>query len=288
VQNVNLPHKAGNQIMDEECKQGAAAGKVVMVGAGPGDPELITVKGRAYLEACDCVLYDALLDPVMLEWTRPDCERVCVGKRSGNHSLDQVHINCLLLEKARGGRLVVRLKGGDPFIFGRGGEELAALREAGVEVEVVPGVTAAVAAAAALQQPLTHRDHASVLVLATGHEDPLKEREGVDWRLFGSSDATVVLYMGMKHLASIARQMMDAGRSADTPVAVVEWVSTARERHLFSRLGSVAADCMRQNIQAPSVVWIGEVLASSLSPLVFPNPSSAGSPLVPPQAESRG
>jgi uroporphyrin-III C-methyltransferase len=246
--------------MNDNPPQQKSLGKVTIVGAGPGDPELITVKGLRAMEQCDVLLYDYLVDERILVHLRTDCERVCVGKRPGMHSMEQSAINQLLIQYARKGFQVVRLKGGDPFIFGRGGEEVEALKQEGIRVEVIPGITAALAASASLQIPLTHRDHASSLLFVTGHEDPEKHEPQIDWQRLQAPDSTIVLYMGMKHLARISEELIVRGRSPHTPVVVLQWISTPNERTLRSTLRAVADDAVAGGFGAPAVVIIGNVL----------------------------
>ena len=238
----------------------STAGFISIVGAGPGDPELITVKGKQRIQACDCLLYDSLVDERLLEWVKPNCELVCVGKRSGRHSMEQIAINKILVELALKGNHVVRLKGGDPFIFGRGGEEIGAIQKLKIDFEVIPGVSAGIAAAASLSLPLTHRERASTLMFITGHEDPIKHRPRINWKDLVVTNSTLVIYMGMKHLKDIVEQLLAAGKAPNTPVAVVEWVSTERERQHRGVLVSLPADVGRLKMGAPAIVIIGDVL----------------------------
>ena len=230
------------------------------MGAGPGDPDLITVKGRSRIESCDALLFDYLVDDRLLTWAKPGCEQICVGKRSGMHSMEQFRINELMVRLAHEGKNVVRLKGGDPLVFGRGGEEIVVLREQGIPFEVIPGVTAGIAAAASLEQPLTHREQASTLMFVTGHEDPLKHRPRINWNDVVVTHSTLVIYMGMKHLPDIVRELLQAGKPPETPVAVVEWVSTDRERQHRGVLVDLPRDVQRLQLGAPSIVIIGDVL----------------------------
>jgi uroporphyrin-III C-methyltransferase len=233
-------------------------GLVSLVGAGPGDPELITVRGRDRLAAADVVIYDDLAGKDLLDYTREDCERIYVGKRCGQHCAAQESINELLLVHGRAGRRVVRLKGGDPFIFGRGGEELTALMRAGIPCEVVPGITAAAAAGAAAGIPLTHREFSSAVVFLTGHENPAKPGSEIDWAAYARLRATLCLYMGARRVAGIAGQLIEGGLAADTPVAVVSRASRPDQRVEFLSLreiSRVAGDA----IAAPALVIIGDV-----------------------------
>jgi uroporphyrin-III C-methyltransferase len=238
-------------------------GRISLVGAGPGDPDLITVKGRNALAGCDCLLYDLLVDERMLEWVKPECELICVGKRPGMHSMPQETINKVLIEHARKGKWVVRLKGGDPFIFGRGGEEIQAIKAFGIPFEVIPGVTSAVAAAASLQKPLTHREKASSLIFVTGHEDPQKHQPRIDWSEVVVSNSTVVIYMGMKHLPEIVASLVKAGKPSQTPCAIVQWVSTPKQKSLETSLEDLCARVTAEGIGSPAIVIIGDVLSES-------------------------
>jgi len=235
-------------------------GFISIVGAGPGDPELITVKGKDRIQTCDCLMYDYLVDERLLEWVKEGCELICVGKRIGRHSTDQVTINRWMVELASQGKHVVRLKGGDPFVFGRGGEEILAIQEKGLKFEIIPGITAGIAAAASLALPLTHRERASTLMFVTGHEDPEKQRPRIDWKEVVTTHSTLVIYMGMKHLSRIVDELLRAGKSAETPVAVVEWVSTEKERRHLGILKDLPADVERLQLASPAIVIIGEVL----------------------------
>jgi uroporphyrinogen III methyltransferase/synthase len=238
----------------------SAPGHVYFVGAGPGDPGLITVKGAQYLEEADVVLYDALLDERLLALTPAACENIHVGKRGGHKSYAQEDINNLLVQHARAARRVVRLKGGDPFIFGRGGIEAMHLREAGVPFEIVSGVTAAAGVAAYAGIPLTHRDIASSAVLVTGYEDPTKTTPSIDWSRLAPLDSTLVIYMGVSKLAEISNLLLQHGRPADTPTAVVEWGTWPRQRTLVSSLECVAADSQARGIGSPALIIIGRVV----------------------------
>lgn len=234
-----------------------AEGSVALVGAGPGDPDLLTLKAFRLMQDADVVVHDALIGPRMLDYVRRDAVRIDVGKRAGRPSLGQDEINRILLEHARAGRRVVRLKGGDPFIFGRGGEELEFLERHGVRVEVVPGITAALGAAAATGLPLTHRDHANRLTVVTGHD-----RDGIaalDPHLLADRKATLVVYMGLGAAAEIERAALAAGRSPATPVAVIERATLADQRVLKGRLDGLSALVSAERVAAPALIVIGEV-----------------------------
>lgn len=234
-------------------------GIVYLVGAGPGDPGLLTRRGEALLRRAEVVVFDRLAAPALLELAPPTAERVYVGKQPGRHALPQAAINDLLVARGRAGRVVVRLKGGDPFVFGRGGEEALALRAAGVTYEVVPGVTSAVAAPAYAGIPVTHRGLASSVTIATGHEDPTRPASSLDWSSLARGADTLVLLMGVEHVAEIASQLMRAGRRADEPAALVRWGTTAEQETLLATLGTIAAQSAERGLQPPAVLVIGAV-----------------------------
>ena len=234
-------------------------GKVYLVGAGPGDPGLITVKGQEILRRAEVIIYDYLANPTLLKLAPPEAERVYVGKRAGCHHYPQEEITRLLLKKAREGKRVARLKGGDPFIFGRGGEEAQALAAAGIPFEVVPGVTAAVAAAAYAGIPLTHRDHTTTLGFVTGHEDPAKKLSSLDWEKLATAVGTLVFYMGMANLENICEQLVTHGRAAETPVVVVRWATMPRQETLTGTLATITAKVRSADFKPPAVIFVGEV-----------------------------
>lgn len=238
-------------------------GTVYLVGAGPGDPELITVKARRVLGEADVVVYDHLVDADLLELTRPGCERIFAGKKGGQPCRPQSEIDGTLVRLALDGKTVVRLKGGDPFVFGRGGEEATALEAAGVPFEIVPGVTSALAAAAYAGIPLTHRLHSSAIILLTGHEDPSKEDATVRWEDYARLKATLCIYMGVKNLATIALRLEAGGLAPSTPAAVVQSATTDEHRRILGTLGTIAALAARAQVEAPAMVIIGEVAAFS-------------------------
>lgn len=235
-------------------------GKVWIVGAGPGDPKLITLRGLECLRRADVVVYDRLVHPRLLD-EAPRARRVFAGKAAGRHALPQERVNTLLVTHARRGRRVVRLKGGDPFVFGRGGEEALALARARVPFEVVPGVTSAVAVPAHAGIPLTHRGVAASFAVVTGHEDACRHESRVDWaRLAGAVDTLVVL-MGVGALSRIARALVAHGRSPATPVALVRWGTTDLQETLVGRLDDIAARAARARLEPPVVAVIGDVVA---------------------------
>ena len=235
-------------------------GKVYLIGAGPGDPGLLTLKGQQYLAHADVVIYDYLANPVLLGHARADAEKIYVGKVRGNHHLPQQETNALLAEKAAAGLQVVRLKGGDPYIFGRGGEEAAYLKQRGIAFEVVPGITAGFAAACYAGIPLTHRDVTTSLALLTGHERPERQLSSLDWEKLATGLGTLIFYMGMSNLRQISAQLIAHGRAADTPVAVIQWATLPRQRTLVGSLATIAADVIREGLEPPAVIIIGEVV----------------------------
>ncbi len=247
-----------------ELKNGETSrGTVYLVGAGPGDPELLTLKAHRVLREADVIVYDYLVGAGVLELGRPDARRVFVGKKAGGFCCPQRDIEGALVRLAREYRKVVRLKGGDPFIFGRGGEEAEALAAAGIAFEVVPGVTSALAAAAYAGVPLTHRAYASAVVFLTGHEDPSKPDAAIRWEDYGRLGATLCVYMGMKNLETIMRRLQAGGLPPETPVAVIQSATTSEHRQLVSTVARIALESEHAGFGAPAIVVIGEVAALS-------------------------
>lgn len=246
--------------MNDAALPRSAVGTVYLVGAGPGDPGLLTLRGAELIAAADAVVYDALANPALLEHARTNVELHDVGKRAGRHSRTQDEINALLVELAARHASVVRLKGGDPFVFGRGGEEALALRAAGVPFEIVPGVTAGVAAAAYAGIPVTQRGMAATLTFATGHEDPDKPGSDLDWAGLARVGGTVVFYMGVGRMAENFRRLVDAGRSADTPAAIIEWGTYARQRTVSGTIATLPDLAARAGIGAPALIVVGGVV----------------------------
>lgn len=238
-------------------------GKVFLVGAGPGDPELLTRKAERLIREADAVVYDYLVGPEILGLARADAEKVFVGKKGGGFCCPQRDIEGTIVRLAREGKQVVRLKGGDPFVFGRGGEEAEALVAASIGFEIVPGVTSALAAAAYSGIPLTHRSHASAVVFLTGHEDPAKLDSAIHWEDYGRLGATLCIYMGMKNLETILRRLQAGGLAPETPAAVIQSATTAAHRQLISTAGKIALESEHAGFGAPSIVVIGEVAALS-------------------------
>jgi len=234
-------------------------GVVYLVGAGPGDPRLMTVRSLELIASANAIFYDRLIPPGALAGARADAELLYVGKQPGVPSVPQGEIGERLVEAARAGKSVVRLKGGDPFVFGRGGEEGEALREAGIEFEVVPGITAGVAATAYAGIPVTHRDDASAVAFVTGHEDPAKDESALDWQALAAFPGTLVFYMGVKRLAENAAALIEAGRDADEPAAAIERGTWPGQRTVTATLGTIAEAVERKGIKAPALIVVGEV-----------------------------
>ncbi|HEY1384115.1 MAG TPA: siroheme synthase CysG [Dongiaceae bacterium] len=235
----------------------AETGRVSLVGAGPGDPELLTLRAARALREADVIVYDKLVDPAVLDYARRDARRVFAGKSKGEHTLPQAEINALLVAEAKAGRHVVRLKGGDPFVFGRGGEELDALLAAGIRVDVVPGITAATGCAAYAGFPLTHRDHASSVVFVSGHS-----KDGVsdlDWHALANPRQTVVIYMGVSTAGEVAGKLIQAGLGAATPIAIVENGTRWDQRVIKGELHEAAGLIRSHGVAGPALLVIGEV-----------------------------
>jgi uroporphyrin-III C-methyltransferase len=235
-------------------------GKVYLVGAGPGDPGLLTVKGKTLLESADVVIYDALVSAEILAIISPQAEQINAGKRMGRHSLLQTETTELLIAKAQEHAVIVRLKGGDPFIFGRGGEEMEDLIAAGVSVEVVPGVTSGIAAPAYAGIPLTHRNHSSSVIFVTGHEMAGKYRPGVNWQAIAQSAETIVVYMGVHNLDHITHELIAAGLAEETPIALVRWGTTPQQQELIATLSTIVDRVEAAQFSAPSIAVIGNVV----------------------------
>lgn len=235
-------------------------GKVYLIGAGPGDPGLITVKGLNCIRNADVVIYDYLASPSLLAEASPRAEIIYVGKKGGDHTLSQDKINVLIAEKAKAGNIVARLKGGDPFIFGRGGEEAEVMVREGVAFEVVPGVTSAIAAPAYAGIPLTHREFTSTLSLVTGHEDPDKTSSSINWSCLAAGAGTLVFLMGVKNLPQIVHQLVLHGRSSQTPVALVQWGTTSRQRTVTGTLETIVDRVTAAELSSPAIIVVGEVV----------------------------
>ena len=245
--------------INRPSEQPTGRGHVAIVGAGPGDPELLTVKALRALQDADVVVHDRLVGDDVLELIRRDAERIYVGKSKSNHSVPQEGINDLLNTLAKAGKRVVRLKGGDPFVFGRGGEELDALRAAGVETSVVPGITAATGCAASTGMPLTHRDHASAVTFVTGHG--VDGEPDVDWHALAGERHTLVVYMGLSRAGAVAEKLIGAGRGPSTPIAIIENGTRADERVFAGTLATIPEIVKTARVGAPALIVIGEVAA---------------------------
>jgi len=235
-------------------------GKVWLVGAGPGDPGLLTLKGARALAQCDTLVYDYLASPATVALAAPDCERIYVGKQADRHTLPQDEITALIIRLAREGKRVVRLKGGDVFVFARGGEEARALREAGVPFEIVPGITSAIAAPAYAGIPVTHREHNTSFTIATGHEDPTKGYSSLDFAKLANRKATTIFLMAMGNLAGIVAKLKEHGLDGDTPVAIVHEGTKPTQEVLTATIDTVIDEVERTRICAPAIVVIGDVV----------------------------
>jgi uroporphyrinogen III methyltransferase/synthase len=238
-----------------------SSGVVYLVGAGPGQLGLLTLRAVECLGRADVVVYDKLVPPRFLEQAPAAAQRICVTSLSDCHAERYLPIQRLLVEEARRGKCVVRLKGGDPFLFGRGGEEAEALRQAGIPFEVVPGVTAALGVSACAGIPLTHRGHASAVAFVTGHENPLKPESALDWQSLARFPGTLVIYMGMSRLPQIAALLMQYGKSEETPSAVVQWGTTGEQRTVEARLRDISASVQAAGLTAPALILIGSVVS---------------------------
>lgn len=251
------------RLLDDVRTEGTPTGVVHLVGAGPGDPDLLTLKAHRLLQRADVIVYDRLVSPEVLALARRDAERIYVGKRRALHRLSQDEINRRLIALAQAGHKVVRLKGGDPLVFGRGGEEIEALARAGLTVEVVPGITAALGCAASAGIPLTHRDHAQSCVFVTGH--PKDGEMALDWPMLARPRQTVVIYMGLETLPVVTRQLLRHGLPAATPVALIENGTTEQERRVVGTLATIEQQAMRSKLYGPTLCMIGEVVGLALS-----------------------
>lgn len=237
-------------------------GKVILVGAGPGDPGLITVRGLEWIRRAEVLVYDRLIPMDLLDEARPDCERIDAGKAQHDHKIPQPQLNALLVEKAREGKLVVRLKGGDPFVFGRGGEEALVLHAAGIPFEIVPGVTSAVAVPAYAGVPVTQRDMATAFTVFTGHENPDKPESAVDYAALAACAraGTLVLLMGVTYLDTIMRELLTHGIAPDLPALVIENGTLPNQRTVSGTVSTIAALAREAAVRPPALTVIGEVV----------------------------
>lgn len=258
------PHLVGvssgrDDSLSRFAKAQLKSGEVALVGAGPGDPELLTIKALSFLQQADVVLYDYLVSDEIMALVPSDVILVCVGKRAGHHSVSQEKTNQLLVDFARQGHRVVRIKGGDPFIFGRGGEELEVLFDAGISFQVVPGITAAAGATAYAGIPLTHRDYAQSAMFVTGHVKA--ESDEMDWSTLAKGNQTLVIYMGLMKSSHIQEQLVKHGRSAETPIAIIERGTQQAQKIFKGKLSELAQ--LSVDAQSPSLIVVGEVVALS-------------------------
>jgi uroporphyrin-III C-methyltransferase len=235
-------------------------GKVYLVGSGPGDPELLTIKAKRLIESTEVILYDQLPGEAILKMLPESAEKIDVGKYAGDHKLSQWQINELLVKRAKEGKTVVRLKGGDPYLFGRGGEEAQTLAREGIEVEVVPGITSAIAVPAYAGIPITHRDYASMVTFITGHEDPEKEDTALDWELLARFKGTLVILMGVSMLPRNVKELIKHGKSVDTPVAIIERGTRPDQRVTIGTLADIVGLCKQRKVKAPAITVIGDVV----------------------------
>lgn len=253
-------------------------GTVYLVGAGPGDPELLTLKAHRLLRQCGALVYDSLVPKALLDLVPEGCERHFVGKRRGHHSVPQPSTNAVLVELAARHQLIVRLKGGDPFLFGRGGEEAAHLVSHGIPVQVVPGVTSGIAAPAYAGIPVTHRSAGSSVTFVTGHEEIDKARPGVDWQGLARSSDGLVIYMGLHNLPRICQELMAGGLEASTPAAVIQQGTVRGQRSLVASLGSLADQVAAEGFSSPSIVVVGAMVAERVEACA-PLPADAEMPI---------
>jgi uroporphyrin-III C-methyltransferase len=236
-------------------------GKVFLVGSGPGDPGLLTTKAREVIDSADVILYDQLSGEMVLSTLPESAEKIDVGKYGGCHTMKQRDIEALLVSKAKAGGNVVRLKGGDPFMFGRGGEEMETLREHGIVVEVVPGVTSGIAVPECVGIPVTHRSWASQVTFVTGHEDPTREVPSIDWKWLAGSPGTIVIFMGVKNLSIIAELLIENGKVPETKIAVIERGFRKDQRVTCATLANIGEVAIRVGMKSPAIIVIGEVVS---------------------------
>lgn len=235
-------------------------GFVYIVGAGPGDPKLLTIRGLECLQQSDVIMYDRLVNPALLNHAKIDAELIYCGKEPGKHGLIQEEIHRVLVEKAEQGYTVTRLKGGDPFVFGRGGEEAAILRQAGIGYEIVPGITAGIAAPAYAGIPVTHRNHATSFAIVTGHGRAEKGKDFLDWASISHID-TVAFYMSVGNISHITKSLISHGKNSNTPVAVIEWGTTDKQRTIIGTLQTIATDIKKYTIKNPAMILVGDVVS---------------------------
>ncbi|MCQ2560349.1 MAG: uroporphyrinogen-III C-methyltransferase, partial [Clostridia bacterium] len=238
----------------------ANKGIVYLVGAGPGDPGLLTLRGKECLQKAEVVVYDRLVGKTLLDWIDPQAEKIYVGKSPEKHALKQEKINQLLVDQALAGKVVTRLKGGDPFVFGRGGEEAEALQAQGIPFEIVPGITSAVAVPAYAGIPVTHRGLTSTVTLITGNEDPNKADSSLNWQAISEIGGTLVFFMGMGNLSEITARLLKGGRQPETPVALIRWGTRPQQKTLLGTLQNIAALAAEAEFKNPAIILVGEVV----------------------------
>lgn len=231
-----------------------------LVGAGPGDPGLMTLRGKECIEIADVIVYDYLSNPVFLQWAKPEAEKIYAGKKAKNHAIPQGGINQLLVDRAKEGKIVTRLKGGDPLVFGRGAEEAEELHAAGVPFEIVPGISSSIAGPAYAGIPVTHRSHCTQLTIFTGHEDPTKEESSLDYAQIAKAPGTKVMLMGVERLPIITAAILKEGGDPELPVALVRWATTGQQRTITGTLATIAAIAEREKFEAPAVAVFGTVV----------------------------
>jgi len=275
---ASSPEAMGGDGRGSEGLDNRLPGTVYLVGAGPGDPDLLTLKAHRLLSRCDALVYDSLVPRALLDLVPEGCECHFVGKRRGHHSVPQPTTNAVLVELAKRHRCIVRLKGGDPFLFGRGGEEAAHLVKQGVAVQVVPGVTAGIAAPAYAGIPVTHRRAGSSVTFVTGHEEIDKGRPGVDWRGLARSSDGLVIYMGLHNLPQICAELMAGGLAGSTPAAVVQQGTVTGQRQLITALANLAERVEAEGFGSPAIVVIGAVVAERI-PQCAPEPALVEMPI---------
>lgn len=241
-------------------KQTTWTGKVYLVGAGPGDPGLMTLKGKGILECADVVVYDALVSPEILRMINPQAEKIDAGKRRGRHSKLQQETTQILINKAQDKAIVVRLKGGDPFVFGRGGEEMEEILAAGIPVEVVPGITSGIAAPAYAGIPITHRNYSSSVTFVTGHEKAGKYRPQVNWGAIAQGSETIVIYMGIHNLPQITTQLQEGGLNPETPIALIRWGTRPEQEELIGTLATIVEQVATTGFEAPAIAIVGKII----------------------------
>ena len=266
--------------MTEELKSDSqpVVGRVYLVGAGPGDPELITLRGMRVLSTADAVVYDFMVHPALLELARPDAQKICVGKHAGHHTMEQDDINALLVALAREGKTACRLKGGDPFVFGRGGEEALALVAVGIPFEVVPGVSSALAVPACAGIPVTHRGMARSFHVITGHGQPGDTAGNPSWQVPAPQDGTLLFLMGLKRLGSIAARLIAGGWSAETPAAAISRGTLPEQQTVVGTLAEIAAKVAAAELSSPALLVVGEVVSLRASLAWFEGKSVPDAP----------